>query len=113
MNCMNTVITGFLADEVALFWGLQAYNNELLQADQRQLGSVSTEILFEKDSGMFTLRNGWALPRRIYFGGEECAMPLPDTFPGLPNGSSCTKPPRYLLLLLLTYMTFKSLAGWL
>jgi hypothetical protein len=46
MNCMNTVITGFLADEVALFWGLQAYNNELLQADQRQLGSVSTEILF-------------------------------------------------------------------
>ncbi|KAI9396663.1 hypothetical protein POPTR_004G167100v4 [Populus trichocarpa] len=105
--------TAGFADEVALFWGLQAYNNELLQADQRQLGSVSTEILFEKDSGMFTLRNGWALPRRIYFGGEECAMPLPDTFPVLPNGSSCTKPPRYLFLLLLTYMTFKSLASWL
>ena len=80
---MNTVITGFLADEVALFWGLQAYNNELLQADHRQLGSVSTEILFQKDSGMFTLRNGRALPRRMYSGGEECAMPLPDTFPVL------------------------------
>ena len=80
---MNTVITGFLADEVALFWGLQAYNNELLQADHRQLGSVSTEILFQKDSGMFTLRNGRALPRRIYLGGEECTMPLPDTFPVL------------------------------
>ncbi|KAG6779608.1 hypothetical protein POTOM_016001 [Populus tomentosa] len=42
--------TAGFADEVALFWGLQAYNNELLQADHRQLGSVSTEILFEKDS---------------------------------------------------------------
>ncbi|KAL3597441.1 hypothetical protein D5086_009078 [Populus alba] len=61
----------------------KAYNNELLQAEHRQLGSVSTEILFEKDSGMFTLRNGRALPRRIYFGGEECTMPLPDTFPVL------------------------------
>ncbi|KAJ6402920.1 hypothetical protein OIU84_014932 [Salix udensis] len=103
----------FLADEVALFWGLQAYSDELLQPDQRQLGSVLTGILFEKDSGIFILRNGWALPRRIYFIGEECAMPLPDTFPVLPNGSSCTKPPRYLFLLLLIYMDFKSQASWL
>lgn len=64
---MNNVIIGFLADEVALFWGLQAYNNELLKPDQRQLGSVSTEILFEKDSGMFILRNGWGLASKNIF----------------------------------------------
>ncbi|KAA8546063.1 hypothetical protein F0562_020486 [Nyssa sinensis] len=72
-------------DEVALFWGLEYYNNELLQADEKQQGSVTTEILLSKDSKAFTLRNGWTLPRRIYFNGENCEMPLPDTFPMLPN----------------------------
>ncbi|CAK7329558.1 unnamed protein product [Dovyalis caffra] len=99
--------------EVALFWGLQAYNNELLQADKQQLGSVTTEVLLEKDSDTFTLRNGWGFPRRILFSGEECAIPLPDTYPMLPNGSSRTKPPHYLSLLLLIYMTFKTLVNCL
>lgn len=52
------------------------------------MGSVTTEILLEKDPDSFTLHNGWAFPRRIYFNGENCEMPLPDTFPMLPNGSS-------------------------
>ncbi|PON55111.1 COBRA-like protein [Parasponia andersonii] len=79
---------GTLADEVALFWGLKFYNDELLNADEDQLGSVSTEILLKKDLESFTLRNGWALPRRIYFNGEYCQMPPPDNFPILPNGSA-------------------------
>lgn len=100
---------GTLADEVALFWGLQFYNNELLQADEKQLGSVTTEILLKKDLDTFTLSSGWALARRIYFSGEECAMPLPDTFPMLPNSSSTKKPPHYLFLLLLYYWTLKTI----
>jgi hypothetical protein len=79
---------GTLADEVALLWGIENYNTELLNADGDQLGSVTTEILLDKDADTFTLSNGWAFPRRIYFNGENCEMALPDTFPMLPNGSS-------------------------
>lgn len=74
-------------EEVALLWGKEFYSNELLQADEYSFGSVSTEILLQKDSGSFTLSNGWAFPRRIYFNGENCMMPLPDNFPMLPNTS--------------------------
>ncbi|XP_037491852.1 COBRA-like protein 2 isoform X2 [Jatropha curcas] len=61
-------------DKAALFWGLQFYNTELLQANEKQLGSVTTEILLEKDLSIFTLSNGWALPRRIYFIGAYCPL---------------------------------------
>ncbi|EEF33139.1 Protein COBRA precursor, putative [Ricinus communis] len=105
-NCTLLPTFGF-TDKVALFWGLQHYNNELLQSDEKQLGSVKTEILLEKDLSTFTLSNGWALPRRIYFGGEECEMPLPDTFPVLPNGSSSRKLPHCLFLLLIICWTSK------
>ncbi|GFY89900.1 COBRA-like extracellular glycosyl-phosphatidyl inositol-anchored protein family [Actinidia rufa] len=73
------------ADEVALFWGLHFYKSELLNVDEKQLGSLTSEILLEKDSKSFTLSNGWAFPRRIYFSGENCEMPPPDIFPMLPN----------------------------
>ncbi|XP_059647525.1 COBRA-like protein 1 isoform X2 [Cornus florida] len=107
----STVLpTAGIKDEVVLFWGLEFYNNELLQADEKQLGSLTTEILLEKDSDSFTLGNGWAFPRRIYFNGENCEMPPPDNFPMLPNGSSSQKPTRrQFLLLFLIYMTFKTL----
>ncbi|KAJ1415959.1 COBRA, plant [Sesbania bispinosa] len=72
--------------EFALFWGIDFYNSELLHSDKGRQGVVTTEILLEKDPNSFTLRNGWAFPRRIYFNGEDCEMPLPDTFPMLPNG---------------------------
>ena len=77
-----------MADGVALLWGIDYYNNEILHSDKDRVGSVTTEILLEKDQNSFTLQNGWAFPRRIYFNGENCDMPLPDTFPMLPNGSS-------------------------
>lgn len=92
-----------LIDAVALFWGLANYNTELLQASEKQVGSVTTEILLSKDQSSFTLNNGWAFPRKIYFNGENCEMPLPDDFPALPDTSTAPKhtallPPPLLLL---------------
>ncbi|XP_060963715.1 COBRA-like protein 1 [Cannabis sativa] len=93
-----------LGDEVGLFWGQKYYNDLLLSADEKnQVGSVSTDILLRKDFESFTLRNGWAFPRRIYFNGENCQMPPPDDFPILPNGSSKHKP---LLSLVLPFIIF-------
>ncbi|KAH1244042.1 COBRA-like protein 2 [Glycine max] len=77
-----------LQDGVSLFWGIDYYNNELVHSDKGVVGLVTTEILLDKDPNSFTVSNGWAFPRRIYFNGENCEMPLPDTFPMLPNGSS-------------------------
>ncbi|CAK9162057.1 unnamed protein product [Ilex paraguariensis] len=97
-------------DEVALFWGLAYYNDELVQADEKELGSVTTEILLQKDPDSFTLSNGWAFPRKIYVNGENCEMPLPDIFPMLPNGSSSGKPTHFqCILFCLIYLTFKTL----
>ncbi|KAK6946384.1 COBRA, plant [Dillenia turbinata] len=105
--------TASYSDEVALFWGLPYYNDALLQADDKQLGSVTIEILINKDLHSFTLSNGWAFPRRVYFNGENCKMPLPDTFPMLPNGSSSQKPNGSLsLFLLLLYITISTLHNW-
>ncbi|XP_027357016.1 COBRA-like protein 1 [Abrus precatorius] len=95
-----------LKDGVYLFWGIDFYNNELLHSDKDRVGGVTTEILLEKDTNSFTLSNGWAFPRRIYFNGENCEMPLPDTFPMLPNGSSSlTSYCGFNLLLIFLFLT--------
>lgn len=104
-----------LADEVALFWGIPYVNQELISTEKDQVGSVSTEMLLKKDMDSFTFSNGWAFPRRIYFSGETCQMPLPDTFPMLPNGvvPNFAKP-SLCLFLLLTFLTSQALLGpWL
>ncbi|KAL0365598.1 UNVERIFIED_CONTAM: COBRA-like protein 1 [Sesamum angustifolium] len=77
-------------EDVALFWGKAFYNTELLQADQYQVGSVTTEILLQKDSSSFTLSNGWALPRRIYFNATDRSMAPPpgDKTPSKVNQES-------------------------
>ncbi|KAK8629758.1 hypothetical protein V6N13_078587 [Hibiscus sabdariffa] len=108
----STMLPSFgLSDEVALFWGIEYYNDELVNADKDQPGAVSTQILLRKDLESFTLGNGWALPRRVYFNGENCQMPLPDTFPMLPNHCSSFKPtnPVFLLLIYLTFINKSSL----
>ncbi|XP_044508773.1 COBRA-like protein 1 [Mangifera indica] len=92
------------ADEVAIFWGIRYVNEELLSAGDYEVGSVSTEILLEKDLKTFTYRNGWAFPRKLYFNGEECEMPPPDTFPMLPNASSSNPGPANFLLLLILFL---------
>lgn len=102
----NSQVMQTLVDEVALFWGITYYNTELLQADENQLGSVTTEILLKKDLDSFTFQNGWAFPRRIYFDGENCEMALPDVFPMLPNGSSSlnARYPKFFTLLLIFFI---------
>ncbi|CAK8569341.1 unnamed protein product [Lathyrus sativus] len=88
----STKLPTLVADGVALFWGIDYFNNELMHSDKDGVGSVTTEILLEKDQNSFTLQNGWTFPRRVYFNGENCDMPLPDTFPMLPNGSYFFRP---------------------
>ncbi|XP_071715470.1 COBRA-like protein 1 [Rutidosis leptorrhynchoides] len=101
--------TAGISDDVALFWGIDYFNTELLSADKDQVGSVSTEILLAKDHKTFTLHYGWALPRTIYFAGENCVMPSPDTYPMLPNGSSTLRPFHNLILILIIYVNYKIL----
>ncbi|XP_010941037.2 COBRA-like protein 1 [Elaeis guineensis] len=87
-------------DEAAIFWGLEYYNKELLQAGDKEPGSVMTEMVMHKDPESFTLRNGWAFPRRVYFNAEICEMPMPDDFPRLPNTSSRPSNACYLIFIL-------------
>ncbi|CAI9104689.1 OLC1v1003413C1 [Oldenlandia corymbosa var. corymbosa] len=102
--------TSNVPDEVALFWGISYYNDQLWKADENRIGSATTDILLRKDKNSFTLRNGWAFPRRIYFNGESCDMPLPDTFPSLPNGVSRTQKDPNIVVLILFYLTYKILS---
>ncbi|KAJ8427992.1 hypothetical protein Cgig2_028002 [Carnegiea gigantea] len=70
-------------NDTGLFWGMQYYNDVLLQSGQT--GNVQTEMLFMKVPGVFTFDAGWAFPKRVYFNGENCVMPLPVDFPRLPK----------------------------
>lgn len=73
------------ADDTAMLWGVKFYNDFLSEAGP--LGNVQSELLFRKDASTFTFEKGWAFPRRIYFNGDNCVMPPPDSYPWLPNGS--------------------------
>ncbi|XP_058187736.1 protein COBRA-like [Rhododendron vialii] len=87
-------------NDTAMLWGVKFYNDLLMQAGP--LGNVQSELLFRKDASTFTFDKGWAFPRRIYFNGDNCVMPPPDSYPFLPNTS-----PRKdfsLLTLLLTLL---------
>lgn len=73
-------------DDTAMLWGVKFYNDLLSSAGP--LGNVQSEFLFRKDKSTFTFDKGWAFPRRIYFNGDNCVMPPPDSYPYLPNASS-------------------------
>lgn len=66
-----------------MFYGTKFYNDLLMEAGP--FGNVQSEVLMQKDQNTFTFRQGWAFPRKVYFNGDECRMPPPDTFPFLPN----------------------------
>ncbi|CAA0820305.1 Protein COBRA [Striga hermonthica] len=70
-------------NDTALLWGVKFYNDLLMQAGP--LGNVQSELLFRKDKSRFTFEKGWAFPRRIYFNGDNCVIPPPDSYPYLPN----------------------------
>ncbi|OWM65215.1 hypothetical protein CDL15_Pgr008804 [Punica granatum] len=72
-------------NDTAMLWGLKYYNDLLMEAGPS--GNVQSELLFRKDESTFTLDKGWAFPRRIYFNGDNCVMPPPDSYPWLPSSS--------------------------
>ncbi|GAV87401.1 COBRA domain-containing protein [Cephalotus follicularis] len=74
-------------NDTAMLWGVKFYNDLLMQAGPA--GNVQSELLFQKDMSTFTFERGWAFPRRIYFNGDNCVMPPPDSYPWLPNASTC------------------------
>lgn len=62
---------------------MKFYNDLLMEAGP--FGNVQSEVLLQKDINTFTLKQGWAFPRKVYFNGDECRLPPPDTYPFLPN----------------------------
>lgn len=93
-------------DDTAMLWGIKFYNDLLMQAGP--LGNVQSELLFRKDTSKFTFEKGWAFPHRIYFNGDNCVMPPPDSYPWLPNFS-----PRPNFSLLTTTLTLLSALAFL
>jgi hypothetical protein len=75
---------GVYNNNSAVFWGLQYYNEYLMQAGED--GNVQSEMLFRKDSS-FTFASGWTFPHRVLFNGDECVLPDPQDYPSLPNSS--------------------------
>uniref|UniRef100_J3LZZ9 COBRA C-terminal domain-containing protein n=1 Tax=Oryza brachyantha TaxID=4533 RepID=J3LZZ9_ORYBR len=73
-------------NDTAMFWGIQYYNEMLLQD-----GNVQTKMITRKDKSDFTFSGGWAFPRRVYFDGHECVMPPPDQYPSLPNAGPSSR----------------------
>lgn len=66
-----------------MFFGMKDYNDLLNEAGP--MGNVQSEMLLKKDKNTFTLKQGWAFPRKIYFNGDECKLPPPEAYPFLPN----------------------------
>lgn len=73
-------------NDTGMLWGVKFYNDLLMQAGP--YGNAQSELLFRKDLSTFTFEKGWAFPRRIYFNGDNCVLPPPDSYPWLPNASS-------------------------
>ncbi|KAL0384844.1 UNVERIFIED_CONTAM: protein COBRA [Sesamum radiatum] len=87
-------------NDTAMLWGVKFYNDLLMQAGP--YGNVQSELLFKKDKTTFTFDKGWAFPRRIYFNGDNCVMPPPDSYPYLPNNGP--RLPISMLHLVVTIM---------
>jgi hypothetical protein len=72
-------------NDTGMFYGMKFFNDLLMEAGPS--GNVQSEVLLQKNKETFTFNQGWAFPRRVYFNGEECMMPSPDSYPYLPNSS--------------------------
>ncbi|KAK8491461.1 hypothetical protein V6N11_059386 [Hibiscus sabdariffa] len=73
------------ADDTGMLYGMKFYNDLLMEAGP--FGNVQSEVLLRKDKDTFTFKQGWAFPRKVYFNGDECMLPTPDTYPFLPNSA--------------------------
>ncbi|KAF3643642.1 COBRA-like protein 5 [Capsicum annuum] len=72
-------------NDTGMFYGMKFYNDLLMEAGPS--GNVQSEVLMQKDKNTFTLKSGWGFPRRVYFNGDECKLPPPDSYPILPNSA--------------------------
>ncbi|KAL1531684.1 COBRA-like protein 4 [Salvia divinorum] len=92
-------------NDTAMFYGMKFYNDLLMEAGES--GNVQTEILLKKDKDVFTFKQGWAFPRKIYFNGDECMLPPPDAYPILPNAAHQNFTPfsRFAAFLVLIVVT--------
>ncbi|KAE9604429.1 hypothetical protein Lal_00042625 [Lupinus albus] len=91
-------------NDTGMFYGLKYYNDLLMEAGPK--GNVQSEVLMKKDKNTFTLKQGWAFPRRVYFNGDECMMPPPDSYPFLPNSAHIK---HTSISLMAAYVIFTSL----
>lgn len=66
---------------------MKYFNDLLMEAGPK--GNIQSEVLLQKDK-KFTFKQGWAFPHKVYFNGDECMLPHPDTYPFLPNSSPAT-----------------------
>ncbi|KAK9021303.1 hypothetical protein V6N11_011301 [Hibiscus sabdariffa] len=72
-------------NDTGMFYRMKFYNDLLMEAGPQ--GNVQSEVLLGKNKGTFTFKQGWAFPRKVYFNGDECLLPPPDTYPFLPNAA--------------------------
>ncbi|KAE9467152.1 hypothetical protein C3L33_00936, partial [Rhododendron williamsianum] len=82
-------------NDTGMFYGMKFYNDLLMEAGPA--GNVQSEVLLQKNKETFTLKQGWAFPRKVYFNGDECKLPPPDAYPVLPN-SARANPAGFLTL---------------
>ncbi|XP_076899083.1 COBRA-like protein 4 [Bidens hawaiensis] len=96
-------------NDTGMFYGVQKLENDvLLEAGSN--GSVYTEMILKNDRSIFTLNHGWAFPRKVYFNGDECIMPLNVSYPCLPNSViSVSDIGRLVVLQVLVAILYQSL----
>ncbi|KAJ9562209.1 hypothetical protein OSB04_007369 [Centaurea solstitialis] len=70
-------------NDTGMFYGMKFFNDLLMEAGPK--GNVQSEVLLQKDQNTFTFKQGWAFPRKVYFNGDECVLPPPESYPFLPN----------------------------
>ncbi|OIT31692.1 PREDICTED: protein COBRA-like [Nicotiana attenuata] len=87
----KSLIPDGVINDTAMFWGVKSDDDLLMQPGP--LGNVQFELLLRKDTSNFTSDKGWAFPNRVYFNGDNCAMPPPDAYPHLSNDVSVMPPP--------------------
>ncbi|CAN1311927.1 COBRA-like protein 4 [Linum perenne] len=85
-----------ITDDTGMFYGTKFYNDLLMEAGP--FGNVQSEVLLMKDKNTFTFKQGWAFPRKVYFNGDECMLPPPDSYPFLPNAAFTTPVPFLTLI---------------
>ncbi|XP_015883227.1 COBRA-like protein 4 [Ziziphus jujuba] len=94
-------------NDTGLFYGIKFYNDVLVAAGPD--GNLQSELILTKDEETFTFKEGWAFPRKIYFNGDECMMPPPDSYPFLPNSAHrnlLSLPKLVLIFSLLAVLAF-------